>query len=144
VPDHPVPRLHPALLVPVLVLVAGCGGGTDTASAPGPSPAAAAPTSSATAPTGDATEVDVTATEYVFELSQETFTPGTYTFVVDDAGGAPHALSISGPGIDETSDRVDPGGSTELTVDLQAGDYELLCPVGNHADQGMRMTITVG
>ncbi len=93
---------------------------------------------------GAATEVDVTATEFAFSLSRQQFSPGDYTFVLADDGSAPHALTITGPGVDASSDRVDPGGTVQLSVTLQAGDYELLCPVGNHAARGMRMTITVG
>jgi uncharacterized cupredoxin-like copper-binding protein len=40
---------------------------------------------------------------------------------------------------------IDPGGADEtLTVTLQAGTYELWCPVGSHREQGMETTITVG
>jgi uncharacterized cupredoxin-like copper-binding protein len=36
-----------------------------------------------------------------------------------------------------------PGASGTLTVDLAAGTYEVYCPVGNHADEGMRVDLTV-
>lgn len=37
-----------------------------------------------------------------------------------------------------------PGESGSLTVDLQAGTYQIWCPVGNHRSQGMQTTLTVG
>ncbi|WP_207507807.1 hypothetical protein [Klenkia brasiliensis] len=149
----PRPRvvlLAAALLAPV---VTGCSA-QDGAATADPSSASAGSVSSSSAPSGatgssaaDAagpTEVDVSATEFAFTLSQQEFAPGEYTFVLSDDGSAPHALTITGPGVDETSDDVRPGDSAELTVTLQPGDYELLCPVGDHTARGMRMTITVG
>src|SRR6266545_2569452 len=72
-------------------------------------------------------------------------TAGAYTFVVEQQGKHPHALSIKGPGVDTTSTpTIQPGGASErLTVTLQPGRYELWCPVGNHKAQGMHTTITV-
>jgi len=31
-----------------------------------------------------------------------------------------------------------------MTLTLEAGEYEIYCPVSNHADMGMTTTITVG
>lgn len=148
---RPGPLVGAALLALTALGVAGCASGTveptatpaDVATSSSAAGSAGTPGSSAGTATG-ATEVDVSGTEFAFSLSQQEFTPGDYTFVLSDDGSAPHALTITGPGVDATSDRVGPGETAELTVTLQAGDYELLCPVGSHADQGMRMTITVG
>lgn len=93
---------------------------------------------------GEATKVEVMENEYSIELSETEFKPGKYTFEVMNHGNAPHDLVITGPGADDVkSSRVTGGETTELTVDLQAGEYELWCSVGNHRGQGMTTTITV-
>jgi len=69
---------------------------------------------------------------------------GTYTFVVENDGEAPHALEIEGGDVHEESATLDPGGSDEFTVELAEGEYETYCPVGDHADRGMTGTLTVG
>ena len=59
-------------------------------------------------------------------------------------GEFPHALEIEGRGIEEETDEIDGGETTELTVDLEPGEYELYCPVGDHREQGMEGTLVVG
>lgn len=91
----------------------------------------------------EATVIEVSGTEFALELDETTLSPGTYTFVLTNDGQAPHALEVEGEGIHEESDQIEPGETTELTVTLEPGTYELYCPVGNHQDQGMTVEITV-
>ncbi|HEX2498493.1 MAG TPA: plastocyanin/azurin family copper-binding protein [Actinomycetes bacterium] len=44
---------------------------------------------------------------------------------------------------EQETDTLSPGDSGQLTVDLQAGTYELYCPVGGHRGLGMETEITV-
>lgn len=124
-----------------IVLLAGCGS-SDEPSAQQPSSTPA--TSASGSPSASGTVVTVTETDFALALSQTTFTPGTYTFVAENNGNTTHALEIEGPGIEEqeTND-LSPGDSGQLTVDLQAGTYELYCPVDGHKDRGMKTEITV-
>jgi uncharacterized cupredoxin-like copper-binding protein len=69
---------------------------------------------------------------------------GNTTFRVVNDGQTEHALEIEGAGIEEETDVLGPGESAELTVELEEGEYELYCPVGNHREQGMEGTLTVG
>ena len=69
---------------------------------------------------------------------------GNTTFRVVNDGQTEHALEIEGAGIEEETDVLGPGESAELTVELEEGKYELYCPVGNHREQGMEGTLTVG
>jgi uncharacterized cupredoxin-like copper-binding protein len=88
--------------------------------------------------------VDVTATEYAFTLSRKDFTPGTYTFQMDNAGSAPHAMTIKGPGVESaSSETVQGGAQAHVTVTLQPGRYQMWCPVGNHRQLGMQLTFDV-
>lgn len=81
-----------------------------------------------------------------FTLSPATVTidaPGTYTFDATNDGGVDHAFEIEGGGVEEETETVGPGESTSLTVDLEAGTYEMYCPIGNHRDLGMTGEVTV-
>lgn len=121
----------------LLVIGAGlsaCGGqDTDASSPPTPSPSV------------QGTVVTAQLTEFSIKLDRSTFAAGTYTFLVQERGQAPHALSIEGPGVEaESSDVLSPGDpDAALVVDLEAGTYTLWCPVGTHRSQGMEVTITV-
>lgn len=117
-----------ALAILAALAVAGCGGDDgDEASATSPQ-------------------------TYSIVASDFTFSPptiavdatGTYTFDVTNDGGVDHALEIEGNGIEEETETIGPGQSASLTVDLEAGMYELYCPIGNHRDLGMTGEITVG
>jgi plastocyanin len=137
---HPVRTgLRVGLAVGALALLTaacGSGGGGSPSSGQQPTPAASGQV--------QGTKVTATLTEFHIALSQSTFAPGTYTFVATDAGQATHALEINGPGVDgkATSD-VSPGQSANLTVTLQAGSYDVFCPVGNHKAMGMDLTVKV-
>jgi plastocyanin len=82
-------------------------------------------------------------TEFSISLSRSSFAAGTYVFVVRNRGTTTHALGISGPGINTTTDDVAPGDSSSLTVTLRAGSYDVYCPVANHKMLGMDVHVTV-
>ncbi|MEV0979396.1 plastocyanin/azurin family copper-binding protein [Streptomyces sp. NPDC049915] len=101
--------------------------------------------SSAAKPTGSGTRVTVTETEYGLKLSRTSFTPGTYTFVADNAGHITHALSVDGPGVEDARTKNIQGGEmAPLTVTLKKGSYDLYCPVPGHKALGMDKHIQVG
>jgi len=82
--------------------------------------------------------------DFKINLSMTAFKAGSYTFMVKNSGQSTHALQIDGPGVQgRTSDTVAPGASTTLTVTLQAGSYELICPIDGHKSLGMDTHITV-
>ncbi|MCA2227009.1 cupredoxin domain-containing protein [Nonomuraea aurantiaca] len=87
--------------------------------------------------------VTVTEREFSLTLSTTDFKPGPYTFMIHNAGTAPHSLSIRGPGVDSTAGIVPPGKTTKLSVTLKKGTYDLWCPVDNHRAMGMMTKISV-
>jgi plastocyanin len=141
-------RAGGALAVAVLTIgLGGCGTDTDPDPYGQPSPTPAATSPSATEPPAgdeDPTVVNITMIDNELQLDEATFTAGTYTFVAEHAGQNPHALSIEGPGVSESTPQISPDGeSEELTVTLEPGTYELWCPVPGHREDGMEATIEV-
>ncbi len=122
------------LIALALPFAAACGGDDDSS----------ADTAAATGGGGGGQTVELAATDFHFSPPTVSVEAGTVTFVLANNGEAPHALEIEGNGVEEESDTIDPGSSTELTVDLAEGEYEIYCPVGNHKDMGMVGTLTVG
>lgn len=125
---------------------AACGGGgSGSHSSAGTSPAAtgSAPTSSGAA-SGGATQVTVGEVEFKLILSTDSFSPGHYTFKAINQGKIVHSLEITGPGVSATTPNLQPGKSANLDVTLQAGKYDLFCPIDSHKSLGMNAEITVG
>jgi plastocyanin len=128
----------------------GTGGGTaatSTGAAPGSSSSAPAtsPTAGGTAATAtERNAVTATETDFAIALSSTELTAGTYSVTVTNSGKATHSLTIKGPGgVDVTSDTLQGGKTTTMTVTLQPGRYEVYCPIGNHRAMGMDTTVTV-
>ena len=95
-------------------------------------------------PGGGGTVVDVVLSDFAIEPSSLALDPGTYTFHVVNEGATSHALEVEGPTGEVETEELGPGESADLTVDLEDGEYEIYCPVGDHRDRGMERTIAVG
>ncbi|MBW3592968.1 MAG: cupredoxin domain-containing protein, partial [Actinobacteria bacterium] len=120
------------LLLALPVAVAACGGGEN-----GGANDAAADEPLET--------IDISATEFAFEPAEiELDSAGTYRFVLTNDGGAPHALEIEGNGVEAGTDTIDGGESAQVDVTLDEGEYEIYCPVGDHAERGMVGRVLVG
>ncbi len=88
--------------------------------------------------------IEVQETEFRLDSSEITLDrSGTYVFRAVNSGTVGHALEVEGEGIEEETEEIPPGESTELEVNLEPGTYELYCPVGNHEERGMTGTVTV-
>lgn len=111
--------------------LAACGGGDE-------------PADQAVAPPGGGEVVEVALTDFAVEPPTLALEPGSYTFRVVNEGGAVHALEVEGPTGEIETEELEPGGTADLAVDLEDGEYELYCPVGDHRDRGMEETLTVG
>ena len=136
--NHRIMRLIIIAALTVLS-VAGCGDDDEGSEVSVTDQATSAPTDGATA----GTVIDVDELDFTIELSTTEFAPGTYTFVATNNGQTTHALKIDGQGLEEETEDIAPGDSASLSVTLEAGEYELYCPVGNHKDMGMELDITV-
>jgi plastocyanin len=78
-----------------------------------------------------------------FDKTSLSTNPGKVTVVLDNPSQVPHAIEVEGKGVEEEGETVEKGGVSKVTIDLEAGEYEYYCPVGNHQDAGMEGTLTV-
>jgi uncharacterized cupredoxin-like copper-binding protein len=87
--------------------------------------------------------VAVSLMEFAIDMPTE-LPAGPTTFEITNDGTIEHNFEVEGQGIEEElPENLAPGATGTLTVDLAPGTYEVYCPVGNHADQGMRLELTV-
>jgi plastocyanin len=138
-----------ALLLSAGVLVAaGCGDDEDEGGGGG---AAATPEATEEAPAeeesgGGGETLTLTADpggDISWEPAELSAPAGSVTIrLVSESPDVPHAVEVEGNGIEESSEQIT-GGETELTVDLEAGEYTFYCPVGQHRQNGMEGTLTV-
>jgi uncharacterized cupredoxin-like copper-binding protein len=96
-----------------------------------------------TAVAQDGQTVNVTMTEYKFEMPA-TVKAGKTTFVIKNAGKRVHNFEIKGEGISEKlAANPKPQQTQTLQVDLKPGTYAITCPVDFHTQKGMKTTLTV-
>jgi uncharacterized cupredoxin-like copper-binding protein len=87
--------------------------------------------------------VDVRLSEYAIEMPQ-TLPPGPTSFLLHNLGHKTHSFKLEGPGITDMSPTlVRPGETGTVQVKLQAGEYKVYCPIGNHSAKGMTTTLVV-
>jgi len=91
------------------------------------------------AASGDA--VAVSLREFMIDMPAE-LPAGATTFEITNEGEFPHNFEIEGV-TDGFDDNLEPGDSGTLELDLEPGTYEIYCPVGDHAAQGMMLELTV-
>ncbi|MGK5111737.1 MULTISPECIES: cupredoxin domain-containing protein [unclassified Geodermatophilus] len=146
----PVRRRTAALaLVAVAGLLGACGGddGGDTGATESTTSSSAAETSSSAAATSAPAEseaVTVNAVDFSFELSEDSYAAGTYTFDVTNSGQMPHNFAVERDGETVAATEVlQPGGTATLEATLEAGDYFFYCAVGQHRANGMEVPVTV-
>lgn len=63
---------------------------------------------------------------------------GKVTITFSNPSRTPHGVKVGGK-----SSKVITKGTTSITLTLKKGRYTFLCPVGDHASEGMKGTITV-
>ena len=147
-------RAAPLVLALGIALLSGCSGDESTAEA---APSSSAPTSSAetsnpassppassAAAEGESETVSVTEGEMFIDLSEDSYSAGTYTFEVTNTGNMPHDFVVERDGADVAGTEVlQPGGTATLEVTLEEGDYVFYCSVGSHRAAGMETAVTV-
>jgi len=131
------------LLSAGLLLVAGCGDDEDEGSGGGASTPQA--TEEAAGGGGEGEALTLTADpggNISWEPGELSAPAGSVTIKLVNESDVPHAVEVEGNGVEEESEIIT-AGETELTVDLEAGEYTFYCPVGQHRQNGMEGTLTV-
>lgn len=102
-----------------------------------------------TSETGGTTDTDEAATTVQVEFIDIAFNPDELTIPADtdvtlqftNNGAAVHNFLIEEPEV--FSGDLAPGATSELVVNLPAGEYEFICSIPGHAAAGMVGTLTV-
>ncbi len=134
------------LLMALALVGAGCGGDDNSDSGSSDSGQAAETQTSETGGGGAAQTLKLSADAggaLKFDKSSLTAKAGKVTIVLDNPSSLPHAVDIEGNGIEESSDTIGEGETTEVTATVEAGEYEYYCPVDGHEAGGMTGTLTV-
>ena len=131
------------LLSAGVLLAAGCGDDEDE----GGGGAASTPEATEEAGGGGGGGEALTLTadpggEISWEPGELSAAAGSVTINLVNESDVPHAVEVEGNGVEEESETIT-AGETELTVDLEAGEYVFYCPVGQHRQNGMEGTLTV-
>lgn len=129
------------LLSAGVLLAAGCGDDEDEGGGGG----AATPEATEEAAAGGGEELTLTADPggaISWEPGELTAAAGTVTIKLVNDSTTPHAVEIEGAGVEEASDTVTES-ETEVSAELEAGEYEYYCPVDGHKAAGMEGTLTV-
>ena len=96
-----------------------------------------------TIPDADETTVEVVLLDGEIQMPA-TLAAGPTIFEVMNNGQMMHNLEIEGQGIEAMLDEdLNPGESGTMEVDLVPGEYVAYCPVADHRERGMEMTLTV-
>jgi plastocyanin len=134
------------LLAAGALLAAGCGDDEDEGGGGG---AASTPEATEEAPAedtgGGGEALTLTADpggNISWEPGELSAAAGSVTIKLVNESDVPHAVEVEGNGVEEESETIT-GSETELTVDLEAGEYTFYCPVGQHRQNGMEGTLTV-
>jgi uncharacterized cupredoxin-like copper-binding protein len=152
----------------LLLVLPACGGddnGGGTASTSETGPTAATGPTGASATGGGGSTVDATEKDFAIGVDPATATAGTVDFEISNAGPsvhefvvfqtdlAPDQLPVNDDGtvneegkgvthIDEVED-IAVGATESLSVDLDAGNYVLICNLPGHYQAGMHTAFTV-
>lgn len=113
--------------------------------APQAAQAAAPPKAPTAAPAasggGSGATINATEKDFAIALDNSSVAAGSVTFKITNQGPSPHNISIKE--MKKTSDTIDGGKTGQLTVDLPAGAYTVICDISGHEQLGMSTKITV-
>ncbi len=144
-------KLASAVLLPAVIVLAGCGGAkpaevttqaTPVATAPS-TPAPAQTQQTPAAPASQVQEINIKLGDHFIEPKLITVSVGTKVkLTITNSGEKKHDFSIDSYKID--SDLLSPGGTQTIEfVADKAGQFKIICTQRGHADKGMEAVLEV-
>lgn len=88
-------------------------------------------------------DVNISMSEWKLQPSRTRVPAGEIRFLSENTGLIQHALRIVGHGLDVSTNTFGPGQSRTVSVRLPAGEYQLICPLPGHQQQGMAAKLSV-
>jgi plastocyanin len=134
-------RILSLALVALALIAAGCGGGDDDGDEEASPPPPAA-TDDAAGGTTLENPADAGG-KLAFQKDELTAPAGVVTLVMENPASVEHNIAVKGEGIDEKGPVVGEGGTSEISVTLEPGEYTFYCSVPGHEAAGMEGTLTV-
>jgi plastocyanin len=110
--------------------------------------AASKPKTTASAPAATGAKLMLSADPggaLMFDTTKLSAKAGSVTLEMKNPSGSgiPHAIAITGNGVDQTGQTASPGGTSAVTAKLKPGTYTFFCPIPGHEAGGMKGTLTV-
>ena len=87
-------------------------------------------------------DIPVAAAGLAYQFADAKAGSGSVKFTSENPQSVDHNIAIRGNGVDEKGPVVQ-NSTSEVTVDLQPGEYEFYCSVPGHAEGGMLGKLTV-
>ena len=81
--------------------------------------------------------------QLIYAFASATAPPGPLRITSQHDSSVPHNIALEGGGLDEKGAVVQGGGTSEIQVDLQPGEYTFYCSVPGHREGGMAGVLTV-
>jgi glucose/arabinose dehydrogenase/plastocyanin len=88
-------------------------------------------------------DINISMSEWNLGPSRTKVPAGKIRLVSENVGATAHALRVVGNGLDVSTESFGPAESRSLEIVLNAGTYQLMCPIAGHEQQGMKATLTV-
>jgi plastocyanin len=90
-------------------------------------------------------ELDIPVAEngLAFTFASAEATAGSVKLVSKNPQNVPHNIALEGGGLNEEGPVIQGGATSDITVDLKAGEYTFFCSVPGHREGGMVGKLTV-
>jgi uncharacterized cupredoxin-like copper-binding protein len=122
------------LIIPIVLVAAGCGGSSGGSGSGG----------SSTPANAQVVEIDIAQSGFAFTTSSAQAKAGAVELRSKNPQSISHDISLKGNGVDVHGKLVSSGGVSTVTVsNLKPGTYEFYCSVPGHEAGGMKGTLTV-
>jgi plastocyanin len=81
--------------------------------------------------------------QLAYASTQATAEAGQLKIESKNDANIPHDIALEGNGVNEKGEVVQDGGTSEIDVELQTGEYTYFCTVAGHREGGMQGKLTV-